>query len=331
MGRNLGPLNIKDSYEGLVQISGSQLTDGSGSLIPSLAVSASFATTANTATSASHALNADNAISSSYAVTASFALNAGASTLQEVLDNSNTATGVDIILTGSYQRASGSFSGNVIDNITDTYTGTDKINHVVTLTQAEYNALTPSSDTFYVITDAAATMITGSVTDATLTFTKDDATTFPLAIAATAYVKGVLDHALREGLPITYATEDNTWQFQPGKRIILPNYATRVALDEQAMKYGMEKKGDPRLRDFHAEVLAFAQQGLKHEAHYLDPFQQIYNTGENPSTKLMKELRNETYINGSASHVDAARANRCLRRDYLDSLPVQREIQQCVA
>ena len=86
----------------------------------------------------------------------------------------------------------------------------------------------------------------------------NDATTFPLAIAATAYVKGVLDHALREGLPITYATEDNTWQFQPGKRIILPNYATRVALDEQAMKYGMEKKGDPRLRDFHAEVLAFA-------------------------------------------------------------------------
>jgi hypothetical protein len=179
MGRNLGPLNIKDSYEGLVQISGSQLTDGSGSLIPSLDVSASFATTA---TSASHALNADNAISSSYAVTASFALNAGASTLQEVLDNSNTATGVDIILTGSYQRASGSFSGNVIDNITDTYTGTEKINHVVTLTQAEYNALSPAADTFYVITDAAATMITGSVTDATLTFTKDDATTFPLTV-----------------------------------------------------------------------------------------------------------------------------------------------------
>lgn len=118
MGRNLGPLNIKDSYEGLVQISGSQLTDGSGSLIPSLDVTASFATTATsattaisashaiiadsalTATSASHALNADNAISSSYAVTASFALNAGASTLQEVLDAGNTAT-QDFNLTGS--------------------------------------------------------------------------------------------------------------------------------------------------------------------------------------------------------------------------------------
>jgi len=55
MGRNLGPLNIKDSYEGLVQISGSQLTDGSGSLIPSLDVTASFAT------SASHAIFADTA------------------------------------------------------------------------------------------------------------------------------------------------------------------------------------------------------------------------------------------------------------------------------
>ncbi len=60
MGRNLGPLNIKDSYEGLVQISGSQLTDGSGSLIPNVDVTASNATTA---------------VSSSYALTASFAEN----------------------------------------------------------------------------------------------------------------------------------------------------------------------------------------------------------------------------------------------------------------
>ena len=162
MGRNLGPLNIKDSYEGLVQISGSQLTDGSGSLIPSLDISASFATSA------------------SFALTAS-ALVGGVS-LQSVLDTGNTATGVDIILTGSYQRASGSFSGTVIDNITDTYTGTEKIQHVVTLTQAEYNALTPSADTFYVITDADPSMITGSVTDATLTFTKDDGSTFPLTV-----------------------------------------------------------------------------------------------------------------------------------------------------
>ena len=61
MGRNLGPLNIKDSYEGLVQISGSdQLTDGSGSLISSLDVNASTATSASYATTASFALNAAN-------------------------------------------------------------------------------------------------------------------------------------------------------------------------------------------------------------------------------------------------------------------------------
>ena len=99
MGRNLGPLNIKDSYEGLVQISGSQLTNGSGSLIPSLEVTSSYATTAisasfaTTSISASHAVNSNTAISASYAVTASYAENAGSSTLQQVLDTGNNATG----------------------------------------------------------------------------------------------------------------------------------------------------------------------------------------------------------------------------------------------
>ena len=224
MGRNLGPLNIKDSYEGLVQISGSQLTDGSGSLIPSLEVTASYALTASyaqTSTSASHALVADLATTASYvesvvsasyavssshseisdfaftatsashadisdfafsatsasfattallatsashavlsdtasfAITASYAENAGASTLQEVLDNSNVATGVDIILTGSYLRHSASFSGNVIDNLT-TPTASEAINHIVYLTQAEYSALpTPDSNTLYVISGSS--------------------------------------------------------------------------------------------------------------------------------------------------------------------------------
>ena len=78
MGQNLGPLNIKDTYQSLVQISGSVLTDGSGSAIPSVTVnastatSASFATTATTSTSDSYA---STATSASYATTASFALN----------------------------------------------------------------------------------------------------------------------------------------------------------------------------------------------------------------------------------------------------------------
>ena len=74
MGRNLSTLNIKDTYEGLVQISGSILTDGTGSVIPSIEASASFATSASyaeTSTSASHAVNSNTSISSSYALTAS--------------------------------------------------------------------------------------------------------------------------------------------------------------------------------------------------------------------------------------------------------------------
>ena len=126
MGRNLGPLNIKDSYEGLVQISGSSrdtLTDGSGSVITSLDVSASYATTASFAlnvvptptgsfmvtgsvTDATLTFtkgdastfpltinNVENAVSASYAVTASYAENFDASTLQQVLDAGNNATG----------------------------------------------------------------------------------------------------------------------------------------------------------------------------------------------------------------------------------------------
>ena len=125
MGRNLGPLNIKDSYEGLVQISGSNrdtLTDGSGSVITNLNVTSSFATTASYAENvvptptgsfmvtgsvvdatltftkgdaSTFPLTVDNvanAVSASYALTASFAENTTTPTLQEVTDEGNTTT-----------------------------------------------------------------------------------------------------------------------------------------------------------------------------------------------------------------------------------------------
>ena len=141
MGRNLGPLNIKDSYEGLVQISGSQLTDGSGSLIPSLDVSVTSATSAdsaNTAVSASHALTSDTSISSSYALSSSFATTA-------------------------------SFALNVTP---------------------------PETGSF---------MITGSIVDDTLTFTKGDATTFDLVVdnvdnANTASLVSTVDGSARSGI-----------------------------------------------------------------------------------------------------------------------------------
>ena len=136
MGRNLGPLNIKDSYEGLVQISGSQLTDGSGSLIPSLDVSvtnADNADSADTAVSASHALASDTAISSSHSVNSDSSI------------SSSYAVNSDTSISSSYATTA-SFALNVTP---------------------------PETGSF---------MITGSVTDDTLTFTKGDATTFDLVV-----------------------------------------------------------------------------------------------------------------------------------------------------
>lgn len=136
MGRNLGPLNIKDSYEGLVQISGSQLTDGSGSLIPSLDVSvtnADNADSADTATSASHALTSDTSISSSHSVNSDSSI------------SSSYAVNSDTSISSSYATTA-SFALNVTP---------------------------PETGSF---------MITGSVTDDTLTFTKGDATTFDLVV-----------------------------------------------------------------------------------------------------------------------------------------------------
>jgi hypothetical protein len=129
MGRNLGPLNIKDSYEGLVQISGSQLTDGSGSLISNLEVTASYATTADTSisasyaqtsTSASHALIADVALNvpatASYALyaevagfatsslSASYALTSTSASYANNSDSSLTAISASYAVTASYSE-----------------------------------------------------------------------------------------------------------------------------------------------------------------------------------------------------------------------------------
>jgi hypothetical protein len=58
MGRDLTNLYISESFQYLAQLSGSQVTDGTGSLISSLDVNAATATTASFAVTASFALNA---------------------------------------------------------------------------------------------------------------------------------------------------------------------------------------------------------------------------------------------------------------------------------
>ena len=131
MGINLGPLNIKDTYEQLVQISGSQLTDGTGSLISNLTVTASFASQAGTAGYAAQAGT------SGLAVTASFANQAGTSGLAVTASFANQAGTSGFAVTASY---------------------------------AENAAGVPLA------------LFTASISDATITFTKGDASTFPIEV-----------------------------------------------------------------------------------------------------------------------------------------------------
>jgi len=80
MGQNLTGQQIKDTYQYLVQISGSGrdiLTDGTGSLITNLSITSSFAAQAGTSGYASTAGYAATAGTSGLAVTASYALQAG--------------------------------------------------------------------------------------------------------------------------------------------------------------------------------------------------------------------------------------------------------------
>ena len=160
MGQNLTGQTIASTYEDLVQISGSILTDGTGSNINSLTITASFATQAlnvstatiaTTATSASQATNANNAISASYALTASFALNGGGGTV-------NTGS---LLVTAS------------ISNATTTFTKGDGSTFALTTNNVS-NASTASF--------VATAVLTGSVASNVLTFTKFDGSTFNLTV-----------------------------------------------------------------------------------------------------------------------------------------------------
>ena len=153
-------------------------------------ISASHAVNSDTAISASHSVNSDNAISSShslqsdnsltasyvetaqtasyvaganvdgqvasalsssYAVTSSYAINA------QTFPYSGSAeiTG-SLGVTGSITRQESGFSGSVVDNIIDTFTSVPEINHIVTLTQAEYDGLgSVDPNTLYIISGSS--------------------------------------------------------------------------------------------------------------------------------------------------------------------------------
>jgi len=157
MGQNLGPLNIQDSYQSLVQISGSQLTDGTGSLISSVNVTAANATTANTA---SYALTATSA---SYATTASFALNGGGGTV----DTGSLLTTASISdATITFTKGDASTFNITVDNVATAVSASEAI-HAVSANSATSATTATSAAEVNVAADTANATRYVSFTDTT--------------------------------------------------------------------------------------------------------------------------------------------------------------------
>ena len=149
---NAGTVNVN-------RLSGTYNIDISGS--------AQTAQNAQTAISSSFASTAANATSASYALTASFALNAAGGgafpyTGSAQVSGSLNVTGSYTALNGGYNIISASLSGSVVDNVGDVYTSSPRVEHIVTLTQTQYNAISASANanTFYLISDSTPVLTT---------------------------------------------------------------------------------------------------------------------------------------------------------------------------
>jgi hypothetical protein len=161
MSRNLSNLYISESFQYLVQISGSEFETGLGSSIPTINITASNAVSSSNSTnsiSASYSLSsvsssyanfAQNSTSASYALTASFALNAGVTV--------NTAS---LLVTAS------------------------ATNNTITFTKGDSSTFSVVVATGSAVTvNTGSLMVTGSVNANILTFTKGDGSTFNLTVA----------------------------------------------------------------------------------------------------------------------------------------------------
>jgi len=160
MGQNLTGKLVSATYEDLVQISGSILTNGLGTDITSITVTSSFASQAGTAGFASQAGTsgyASTSLSASYALTASYAENIPANTGFPYTGSAEITGSLSV--TGSIAVQSGSYDGFVIDNLT-TPTASEALEHIVVISQADFNAIAvPDPNTFYIINDATGSIV----------------------------------------------------------------------------------------------------------------------------------------------------------------------------
>lgn len=194
MGRNLSSLFISQSYQFLLQKSGSELQDGLGNTITgSLAITASlatnatsasyalFATTASYATNASQSLtsfSASNASQAALATTASYAVVAGSAISASFSTTAATATSASYALTASY-----ALNATVTVNTSSLLVTASAAQNVVTFTKGDGSTFPVTIATGSAVTvNTGSLMVTGSVSSNTLTFTKGDGSTFNLTV-----------------------------------------------------------------------------------------------------------------------------------------------------
>jgi len=194
MGFNLTGNEIKNTYQRLVTISGSVIANGTGSDITNLTVTASNATTASfaqTANSSSYALTASFAlnvpVTASYAISASQAQNAVNANNATSASFASTAASAATAISASYalsaSQAQNAITANSATSASYALSASrsETSNAAATAVSASH-AVTASFALSSVAANTGSLLITGSVSNATLVFTKGDNSTFPLTV-----------------------------------------------------------------------------------------------------------------------------------------------------
>ena len=179
MGRNLTNLYISQSFEYLVQLSGSELQTGLGStLTGSLLITASKA---DTATSASFATTATSASFATTSTSASFASTATSASFASTATSASQATSASFAITASYAMNAGTTVSTASLLTTASATA-----NVITFTKGDGSTFPVTIATGSAVSASFATtaslalnnVLTSSTNNDTITFTKGDGTTY---------------------------------------------------------------------------------------------------------------------------------------------------------
>ncbi len=193
MGRNLTNLFISESFQYLIQVSGSELQTGLGStLTGSLLITSSKADTATSASFATTASYVASVVSASYAVSSSFsntstsASYAATATSSSYAINSTNAVSASVATSASFAT-----TASYALNVTPTNTGSllvtaSAVSNVITFTKGDGSTFPVTVSTGSAVSSSYATtaslalnnVLTASNTNATITYTKGDGTTF---------------------------------------------------------------------------------------------------------------------------------------------------------